>query len=79
MLLVSRFSRVRLCAASWTAAYQVPRPWDFPGKSEWVAIAFSICMMKDLLLYFKANRYLSLFIKNFIGVYLVYSVVKQTP
>ena len=42
---------------------------------EWVAIVFSIFVMKDLLLYFKANRYLSLFIKHFIGVYLVYNVV----
>ena len=26
-------SRVWLLATPWTAAYQAPRPWDFPGKS----------------------------------------------
>ena len=26
-------SRVRLLATPWTAAFQVLRPWDFPGKS----------------------------------------------
>ena len=35
-------SRVRLLATPWTAVYQAPRPWDFPGKIlEWGAIAFS--------------------------------------
>ena len=34
LLLLSRFSRVRLCVTLWTAAYQAPpSPWDFPGKS----------------------------------------------
>ena len=26
-------SRVRLLATPWTATYQAPHPWDFPGKS----------------------------------------------
>ena len=26
-------SRVRLLATPWTAAYQAPHPWNFPGKS----------------------------------------------
>ena len=30
---VKLLSRVWLLATSWTAAYQAPRPWDFPGKS----------------------------------------------
>ena len=30
---VKSFSRDRLLATPWTAAYQAPRPWDFPGKS----------------------------------------------
>ena len=30
---VKSFSRVRLFATPCTAAYQAPRPWDFPGKS----------------------------------------------
>ena len=32
-LLLSRFSRVRLCATPQTAAHQAPRPWDSPGKN----------------------------------------------
>ena len=32
LLLLSRFSRVRLCATLETAAHQIPRPWDSPGK-----------------------------------------------
>ena len=32
-LLLSRFTRVRLCAALWTAAQQAPRSWDSPGKT----------------------------------------------
>ena len=30
---VKSLSRVRLFVNPWTAAYQAPRPWDFPGKS----------------------------------------------
>ena len=30
---VKSLSRVRLLATPQTAAYQAPRPWDFPGKS----------------------------------------------
>ena len=33
LLLLSRFSRVRLFATPWTAAYQAPPSMDFPGKS----------------------------------------------
>ena len=29
LLLLSRFSRVRLCATPWTAAYQAPSPMGF--------------------------------------------------
>ena len=40
--LLSHFSRVQLCATPWTAAHQVPYPWDSSGKNkEWVAISFS--------------------------------------
>ena len=39
LLLLSRFSHVRLCGTPQTAAH---RPWDFPGRVlEWAAIAFS--------------------------------------
>ena len=33
LLLLSHFSRVRLCATPQTAAHQAPRPWDSPGKN----------------------------------------------
>ena len=40
LLLLSRFSCVRLCATPQTAAYQVPRPWDAPGKNTGVGCHF---------------------------------------
>ena len=33
LLLLSRFSCVRLCATPETAAHQAPPPWDSPGKN----------------------------------------------
>ena len=33
LLLLSRFSRVRLCATPEMAATRLPRPWDSPGKN----------------------------------------------
>ena len=43
LLLLSRFSHVRLCATAWTAAYQAPLSIGFPRREYWsgVAIAFS--------------------------------------
>ena len=42
LLLLSHFSRVRLCATPQTAAHQAPCPWDSPARTlEWVAISFS--------------------------------------
>ena len=32
-VIMKSLSRVRLLATPWTAAYQAPHPWDFPGKS----------------------------------------------
>ena len=40
LLLLSRFSRVRLLATPWTAAYQAPPSMDFPGKSTGVGCHF---------------------------------------
>ena len=50
LLLLSHFSRVRLCATPQTAAHQASRPWDSPGRTlEWVAISFSyICLNMQL-------------------------------
>ena len=33
---VKSLSHVRLLAIPWTAAYQAPRPWRFPGRSSGV-------------------------------------------
>ena len=48
LLLLSHFSRVRLCATPQTAAHQAPpatnnpRPWDFQARTlEWFAVSFS--------------------------------------
>ena len=46
LLLLSRFSRVRLCATPQTAAYQAPRPWDFPSKNTGVSCHFLLQCMK---------------------------------
>ena len=45
LLLLSRFSRVRLCATPQTAAHQAPRPWDSPGENTGVGCHFLLqCM-----------------------------------
>ena len=46
LLLLSRFSRVRLCVTPWTAAHQAPRPWDSPGKNTGVGCHFLLQCMK---------------------------------
>ena len=46
LLLLSRFSRVRLCATPYTAAYQAPHPWDSPGKNTEVGCHFLLQCMK---------------------------------
>ena len=46
LLLLSRFSRVRLCATPKTTAHQAPRPWDSPGKNTGVGCHFLLQCMK---------------------------------
>ena len=46
LLLLSRFSRVRLSATAWTAATRLPRPWDSPGKNTGVGCHFLLQCMK---------------------------------
>ena len=38
LLLLSRFSRVRLCATPWTAAYQAPSSMGFSGQQYWSGV-----------------------------------------
>ena len=40
MLLLSRFSRVRLCATPWTAAYQAPPSVGFSRQEYWSGLPF---------------------------------------
>ena len=46
LLLLSRFSRVWLCATPEMAAYQAPCPWDSPGKNTGVGCHFLLQCMK---------------------------------
>ena len=46
LLLLSHFSRVRLCATPQTAAHQASRPWDSPGKNTGVGCHFLLQCMK---------------------------------
>ena len=46
LLLLSRFSRVQLCATPWTAATRLPCPWDSPGKNTGVGCHFLLQCMK---------------------------------
>ena len=46
LLLLSRFSRVRLCATPQPAAHQASRPWDSPGKNTGVGCHFLLQCMK---------------------------------
>ena len=46
MLLLSCFSRVRLCATPETAAHQAPPPWDSAGKNTGVGCHFLLQCMK---------------------------------
>ena len=45
-MLLSRFSRVQLCATPQTAAHQASRPWDSPGKNTGVGCHFLLQCMK---------------------------------
>ena len=40
LLLLSHFSRVRLCVTPQTAATRLPHPWDSPGKNTGVGCHF---------------------------------------
>ena len=46
LLLLSRFSRVRLCATPQTAAHQAPPSQDSPGKNTGVGCHFLLQCMK---------------------------------
>ena len=45
-MLLSRLSRVRLCATPQMAAHQASRPWDSPGKNTEMGCHFLLQCMK---------------------------------
>ena len=45
-MLLSHFSRVRLCATPQMEAHQAPCPWDSPGKNNGVGCHFLLQCMK---------------------------------
>ena len=46
LLLLSRFSRVRLCATPWWQPTRLRHPWDSPGKNTGVGCHFLLQCMK---------------------------------
>ena len=46
LLLLRRFSRVRLCATPWTAAYQAPPSLGFSRQEQWSGLPFPLQCMK---------------------------------
>ena len=46
LLLLRRFSRVRLCATHRRQPTRLPRPWDSPGKNTGVGSQFLLQCMK---------------------------------
>ena len=47
LLLLSRFSRVRLCATHRWQPTRLPRPWDSPGKNTGVGCHFLLQCVKS--------------------------------
>ena len=47
LLLLSRFSRVRLCATPWTAAYQAPQFLGFSRQEHWSGLPFPSPMQES--------------------------------
>ena len=48
LLLLSRFSRVRLCATPWTVAYQAPPSMEFSRQEYWSGLPFLPGYLPDL-------------------------------
>ena len=56
MLLLSRFSRVRLCATPWTAAHQAPPSLGFSRQEDWSGLPFPSPMHACMLSHFSRDR-----------------------
>ena len=60
LLLLSRFSCVRLCVTPQTAAHQAPRPWDSPSKNTGVGCHFLLLKLAYLDLKEHSSWYICL-------------------
>ena len=47
LLLLSHFSRVRLCVTPWTAAHQAPPPLGFSRQEHWSGFPFPSPMLES--------------------------------
>ena len=47
LLLLSRFSRVRLCVTPWTAAHQAPLSLGFSRQEQWSGLPFPSPMQES--------------------------------
>ena len=56
LLLLSRFSRVQLCATPWTAAYQAPLPMGFSRQEYWSRVPLPSPTGKLLILNFHVSK-----------------------
>ena len=52
LLLLSRFSRVRLCATPWTAAYQASLSMGFSRQEHWSGLPFPLLHSRFLIILF---------------------------
>ena len=57
LLLLSRFSHVRLCATPWTAAYQAPPPMGFSKQEYWSGVPLPSLEAFQLLLLLLLSRF----------------------
>ena len=62
LLLLSRFSRVRLCATPWTAAYQVPPSLGFSKQEYWSGLPLP--SPKHPFIHFEKNTSLKKMLKT---------------
>ena len=62
MLLLSRFSRVRLCVTPWTAAHQAPLSTEFSRQEYWSGLPFPSPVYVYIYIYTYIYIYIGIFI-----------------
>ena len=74
LLLLSHFSRVRLCTTPETTAHQLPHPWDSPGKNTGVGCHFLLQIYKIKCLFYPISN-LNIEILSLIQNYAIQAVL----